>query len=650
LLFYCIYANVIDRNQQKQNKFYLESITMSVEHKAESVTFYPDMNLDQVVDAEIVDEEQSPEMPPVLEFDQLRLAVGVRERKKDSHAHTEDAVYINQQNQVFGVFDGAGGAGGNPSAASRVAAETVGESLSRTDMAVDTIATAEVDLKMAFQIGREAVDIRGEGGATVATAAKVYCIDGKAFLGVAHAGDTRAFLYNKESQYYRDLTPDQSRGNVIFNSLDSRNHFEPDHFLVTPLQSGDRLMLCSDGITGDYPAQFFSNEEYLDAFGQPTADAAAEKFMQTSLGEQKKRDDKSVLVIDFDTADNVTMSAVNESDEQPKENSNESEATRRSVTKRKESARLLRKSLGLPDTATAEEVSEARKAQRSSSAQTPDDINMMEAFAGDTELQQQIKEAVSYKSGYTVNDKRVWDRATGKIKVPIVPPKPDYLPTNHLKFAATEQQGAATEVTEETPTEAISIQPEQDVSTVEKLSWKDKMSHPFRHLASQMSAYHAIQRNKLEERYTSEQLSERERKQVIALKAVWGAAALALVFAAGYKLGMHDTHGLIDPSDIPVGGGRQSSDPIPVEKIPAPVRPPEFSVAASTVTSGEGWYQTIQEATGVTDPARQAAILQKIGPVLQEKGWAYLMSDGKWGIDHPGVLPRDVLELIKNSQ
>jgi hypothetical protein len=85
------------------------------------------------------------------------------------------------------------------------------------------------------------------------------------------------------------------------------------------------------------------------------------------------------------------------------------------------------------------------------------------------------------------------------------------------------------------------------------------------------------------------------------------------------------------------------------EPIPTPA-PAEFSVDASTVTNGEGWYQTIQEVTGPITPAEQAAILQKIGPALQEKGWAYPMTDGTWGISRPGALPKDVLELIKNSR
>lgn len=82
------------------------------------------------------------------------------------------------------------------------------------------------------------------------------------------------------------------------------------------------------------------------------------------------------------------------------------------------------------------------------------------------------------------------------------------------------------------------------------------------------------------------------------------------------------------------------------EVPPAPV---EFSSDASTVTNGEGWYNTFSEM-GITDSTEQAALLQKVGPQLQEMGYAYPMGEASWGISQPGQLPNDVLELIKNSR
>jgi hypothetical protein len=68
-----------------------------------------------------------------------------------------------------------------------------------------------------------------------------------------------------------------------------------------------------------------------------------------------------------------------------------------------------------------------------------------------------------------------------------------------------------------------------------------------------------------------------------------------------------------------------------------------------TVESGEGWYQTFSEM-GITNPTEQANLLQKVGPELQARGWAYPTGDGSYGIIRPGSLPKDVLDLIKNSR
>jgi serine/threonine protein phosphatase PrpC len=68
-----------------------------------------------------------------------------------------------------------------------------------------------------------------------------------------------------------------------------------DEFSTLEVSSGDRLMLCSDGITGDWDEQRIEPQIFARAFGQPTAAASAADFMAAS----KKSDDKSVIVIDI---------------------------------------------------------------------------------------------------------------------------------------------------------------------------------------------------------------------------------------------------------------------------------------------------------------------------------------------------------------
>lgn len=88
--------------------------------------------------------------------------------------------------------------------------------------------------------------------------------------------------------------------------------------------------------------------------------------------------------------------------------------------------------------------------------------------------------------------------------------------------------------------------------------------------------------------------------------------------------------------------------PAPEPKAPE-VPAYEFSADAGRVDAGEGWYQTFSEM-GITSATEQANLLQKVGPELVARGWAYPMVDGTYGISRPGALPRDVLELIQKSR
>ncbi len=139
-----------------------------------------------------------------------------------------------------------------------------------------------------------------EGMATTLTA--VLADGGTA--GLAHVGDSRAYLLrdNELTQLTHDHTfvqtlVDEGRissaearvhphRSLILQVLDGRHDIDPDLQLLT-LSAGDRLLLCSDGLSG-----FVEDEAIARLLAAETVDAAALGLVEAAL--------------DAETSDNVT--------------------------------------------------------------------------------------------------------------------------------------------------------------------------------------------------------------------------------------------------------------------------------------------------------------------------------------------------------
>ncbi|MGV3564272.1 MAG: PP2C family protein-serine/threonine phosphatase, partial [Nocardioides sp.] len=140
------------------------------------------------------------------------------------------------------------------------------------------------------------------------TTATVLHFDGRQ-VGVGHVGDSRAYLL-REGEISRltsdhtfvqslvdegRITEAESRvhphRNVILKAVDGIHEAEPDLFVVA-LQSGDRLLVCSDGATAS-----LDDDDLLAILGDGTPDFAAVELVRRAL-DAGSTDNVTCLVAD----------------------------------------------------------------------------------------------------------------------------------------------------------------------------------------------------------------------------------------------------------------------------------------------------------------------------------------------------------------
>lgn len=176
-------------------------------------------------------------------------------------ANNEDAVYTSSR--MAAVADGVGGA-----AAGEVASHRIVDSLMHLDQSRLEI-PLDAALENAIAFGNESIGfIAGarpqlQGMSTTLTAV---ALTNDGVYVVANIGDSRTYLLREGelTQLSRDdslvqdlidaghLTPEQARRhparNVVMHALDGDPERRPSTQLI-PAQFGDRLLLCSDGLS-----------------------------------------------------------------------------------------------------------------------------------------------------------------------------------------------------------------------------------------------------------------------------------------------------------------------------------------------------------------------------------------------------------------
>jgi serine/threonine protein phosphatase PrpC len=206
----------------------------------------------------------------------IHLRASARTDRGRARQNNEDSVHLNQHQMLLlaVVADGMGGAVAGEEA-SRIAVETIDQQLvleadyqnllhltreALLDYLVEGVRLANSNI---LQHARKNPELRGMG--TTLTLALAQGHD----VVIAHVGDSRAYLVDKHDESIIQLTQDHSfvqalvlaghitleeaefhpMKHVLYRALGQSEDLEVDLLSGVYLNVGDRLVLCSDGLT-----------------------------------------------------------------------------------------------------------------------------------------------------------------------------------------------------------------------------------------------------------------------------------------------------------------------------------------------------------------------------------------------------------------
>ena len=198
----------------------------------------------------------------------------------------QDAYLIRQEERIYGVFDGAGGHFGGREAA-QAAAESVDQSCNKYNLKSGS--DLAYILNAANQPVRKATN--GEGY-TTATLAKVIDRGGQKMLAYASIGDSRLYLIHPDGSAEL-VTHDEGERNVVTNVLGLESDKRTKQYGEVAVEPGDRVVICSDGITGDFGSDLMGEEELGSLVSRSsTPEAAAANLVAAA----RKEDDRTAVV------------------------------------------------------------------------------------------------------------------------------------------------------------------------------------------------------------------------------------------------------------------------------------------------------------------------------------------------------------------
>jgi serine/threonine protein phosphatase PrpC len=219
----------------------------------------------------------------------MKLEVGVAERP----LHGEDRTLVNLDLNLFGVFDGLGGYPGGAEAA-EMAARTVGAYCRGHEPSLTVLAHSVIAANKAMIAAKANQELVGYTTATI-------CWLAPGRLHWVSVGDSR--LYHQPSGgRLMPVSRDEGYRNILNNCLGDEYEFkglrQHSSFVVS---HGDKLVLVTDGITGDFKPDLLNPVDLEAAITGRDAQAAAERLIDVA----RKHDDRSAIVIDIQAESGV---------------------------------------------------------------------------------------------------------------------------------------------------------------------------------------------------------------------------------------------------------------------------------------------------------------------------------------------------------
>ncbi|MDP8930045.1 MAG: protein phosphatase 2C domain-containing protein [Actinomycetota bacterium] len=180
------------------------------------------------------------------------VQVGARTEVGLVRRRNEDSLLVDEQQRVFAVADGLGG---HPAGhlASRLAVDTIASTLTGKPLQEmdDVGSVLSETLQAAHQAVLEGAEADPSRRGMGTTAVLAHMSRNERELWIGHVGDSRAYLMR--SGELRQVTTDHTSGGwlggrTISQALGTWGDVSPE-VIHHELQPGDRILLCTDGLT-----------------------------------------------------------------------------------------------------------------------------------------------------------------------------------------------------------------------------------------------------------------------------------------------------------------------------------------------------------------------------------------------------------------